>query len=100
MPQEEQMLSKSEFWQKAAAFTFGLWAIMLPIAAGLVISSVGRFTDRFDAYVLAMEKRVTLLEERQARVLQILEQHNRRLDGHEDRMDTMDGRVPNGGVKR
>lgn len=76
MQSQEEPLSRADFWQKVAAFTFGLWAIMLPVAAGLVIASVTRFADRFDAYVLAMERRVTLLEERQARVLKILEEHN------------------------
>lgn len=81
----DQPMGRADFWQKVAAFTFGLWAIMLPLAAGLIISSVSRFSDRFDAYILAMERRVTLLEERQSRVLKVLEDQDGRLDRLEDR---------------
>lgn len=34
----------------------------------------------FQAYVLSMERRVTLIEERQAKVLQILQSHELKLD--------------------
>ena len=78
-------MGRAEFWQKVASVTFGIWAIMLPLAAAMVIGSVSKFTDKFDQYVLVMEKRVTLLEERQSRVLRILEDQDARLGRVEER---------------
>jgi hypothetical protein len=83
----DEPLGRAEFWQRAAAFAFAAWALALPLAAAAVIGSIGRFTDKFDAYVLAMERRITLLEERQSRVLQVLEQHEARLDRQAERLN-------------
>lgn len=76
---DNDLLSRAEFWQRAATFGFAAWAIVLPLAAGLVVQSLSKFSESFNAYVLAMERRVTLLEERQSRILSIIEDQNERL---------------------
>lgn len=80
-------LSRAEFWQRAATLGFAAWAIMLPLAAGLVMNSLTKFTDKFDTYVLAMERRITLLEERQNRVLKVLEDHDAKIDRLDDQVN-------------
>lgn len=84
------MLTRAEFWQRAAAVAFSAWALMIPAGIALVRSAVGEIVstqqkqiDSFNAYVLTMERRTTLIEERQSRVLRMLEEHDRRLDGLE-----------------
>lgn len=72
-------LSKAEFWQRAAAFSFGAWALALPVAAGAVVSVVLNMSKSFDSYVLTMERRIVLLEERQSRVLQVLQEHSKEI---------------------
>ena len=68
-------VSRVEFWRRAAAFGFSAWAIVIPLAAAAVINSLSKFTEKFENYVVTMERRITLLEERQARVLQTLTEH-------------------------
>lgn len=77
---EDENLSKAEFWRRAAAFAFSAWAIAVPITAGAVIASLSKFSEKFDAYVLAMERRVTLLEERQMHDRKVIEDNNNKLD--------------------
>jgi hypothetical protein len=84
---------------KIAGICFGLWAIAVPIAAAMIETSVQKVVESQEAtrkewqeYRLAMEKRVTLIEERQNFVLKQLvqvdsdnrEQFNRlnRLEGN------------------
>lgn len=66
---------------KAATWTFGLWALLLPLSAGLIINKVDEMADsqsliaeQFVAYREMMEKRVTILEERQIAIIKKLEQ--------------------------
>jgi hypothetical protein len=75
-------LTRVEFWQRVAGVAFGLWALMIPIGIGMVRSAVGELiqhdkdqAERLNNYVLAMERRVTLIEERQQRVLMTLSEH-------------------------
>jgi uncharacterized membrane protein YeiB len=75
-------LTRVEFWQRAAALAFGLWAIMIPVGVGMIRNVVAELVehdrqqaDQMSAYVLAMERRVTLIEERQQRVLQTIAEH-------------------------
>jgi hypothetical protein len=81
-----------EFWMKVAGVAFGLWAVMIPIGVLMLTSSVDKviftqssFTVEFREYVLAMERRVTLLEERQAQVLKTLQEHKTKFETHQEK---------------
>jgi hypothetical protein len=91
-------------WLKISSLVFGLWAAALPVTAVLVTRSQEKVVERqneimvrvegyvkqqnefqrsFDAYVLLMERRMTVIEERQNDVrarLQIVEQDNKSQD--------------------
>jgi hypothetical protein len=66
---EKQAASRTDFWMKVAGISFGLWSF----AIGFAIKSINDFQQQFSAYVLVTERRVTLLEERQAIVLKRIE---------------------------
>ena len=84
---EKDALSRAEFWQRVAAFSFGLWSLMIPLGIWMIGNTFERamrssvdqaselvaFNRRFEAYVLNMERRIVLIEERQSRVLITLE---------------------------
>jgi len=86
-PPEKEALSRAEFWQRIAAFSFGLWSLMIPFGIwmlGNVFERAARttleqaselvlFNRRFEVYVLQVERRLTLIEERQSRALHSLE---------------------------
>jgi len=85
----EPVLSKVEFWSKAAAWSFGLWSLVVLLAAnwiaGAVVRSIEaneRFRAEFADYVKITERRLILVEERQAVVLKWIasEELERRLD--------------------
>jgi hypothetical protein len=63
--------SDGSFWYKIAAWAFGLWAVMIPLGVSMIRSAISasattqdKFLADFHAYVLQMERRVTILEER------------------------------------
>jgi hypothetical protein len=65
------MMDDHDFWYKVAAWTFGLWALAVPIGVALIRSAVTasmviqeKFISDFHAYVLTVERRMTRLEER------------------------------------
>ena len=82
-PPEKEALSRAEFWQRIAAFSFGLWSLMIPFGIWMLgnvferaakttidqASELVLFNRRFEVYVLQVERRLTLIEERQGRVL-------------------------------
>ena len=60
-----------DFWYKVAAWSFGVWAAMIPLGVGMIRSSIAKattvqekFLEDFHAYVVKMERRMTRLEER------------------------------------
>ena len=80
-------LSRAEFWQRASGVAFGLLAFMIPLGVSVVKAGIEDVLkvqreqiDAFNQYVLSMERRVTLIEERQARVLQAIAEHERKLE--------------------
>ena len=88
---KEPALSERTFWSRAAAFSFGLWALALPLAANWMagavtkaIESNDKFRVEFSEYVRVAERRLIILEERQAAVLKLLST----LDDRVDRLDT------------
>lgn len=87
MSEEElrQSLSKVEFWRRVAALTFSTLAAITSVAATYIGSAFIRLSEKFDEYVLSMEKRTILLEERQGRILKVLEDQDSRLDDMERR---------------
>ena len=90
-------LSKTEFWQRVAGITFGLWSLSIPLGVWVITSTFDRsslsanvaaaefvaFSRRFDNYVLAMERRITIVEERQATVLKTLNEIDTRIENSE-----------------
>jgi hypothetical protein len=80
---QEGALSKAEFWMRIAGWSFALWSLMVPLSAWLLSRSfddavrkgdqmaveLAKFNTRFEGYVLSMERRITILEERQERLL-------------------------------
>ena len=86
----DSKLSKTEFWMRVAGASFGLWALMIPVGVAMLsntfqktaqtnieaASEIVSFNKRFEAYVLNMERRVTIIEERQNYVLQLLDAMN------------------------
>jgi len=86
-PPAKEALSRAEFWQRIAAFSFGLWSLMIPFGIwmlGNVFERAARttleqaselvlFNRRFEVYVLQVERRLTVIEERQSRVLHSIE---------------------------
>ena len=86
-PPGKEALSRAEFWQKVAAISFGLWSLMIPFGIWMLSNVFERavkntieqaselvlFNRRFEAYVLQAERRLTLIEERQGRVIHSLE---------------------------
>jgi len=97
---EKEPLSRAEFWQRVAGVSFGVWSLMIPLGVWMLTSTFERtsvisrdaavefsvFVRRFDAYVLLTERRMTIVEERQARVLKTLDD----IDG---KLDTVDNRL-------
>jgi len=84
-------LSREEFWQRAAAFGFSLWALMLPAAVALIVQAMGKFADKMEAYVASSQQQIILLKERQDQVLRTLEAMSTELRDHEHRLDRLDG---------
>lgn len=81
MDEEQANFRRQEgFWLKAATWTFGLWALMLPITGKLVIDSIKEVADEqkamtkeFILYREMNERRIAILEERQSVVIRRLD---------------------------
>lgn len=80
MNEEQVNFHRQEgFWLKAATWTFGLWALMLPITGKLVIDSIKEVAEEqktmareFVLYREMNERRLAIIEERQSVVIQRL----------------------------
>lgn len=82
----DSKLTKSEFWMRVAGASFALWALMIPIGITMIggtfekatrsnieaASDIVAFNKRFESYVLNMERRITIIEERQMNVINML----------------------------
>jgi len=86
----EKSKLRADFWVKVAAGAFGLWSLMIPIGVAMLQSSVNRVVDanesfvtEFRLYMLNMEKRVTLLEERQNTSIRMLRDNQKIIDSLE-----------------
>ena len=102
---EEQSQNRSDFWMKVAGITFGLWSLAIPFGVVLVrdairevVASQEKFQYQFNNYVLTMERRVTLIEERQVNVIKRLDNHGVDSETHE--RDYSAPRYNNGNGKR
>ena len=85
-------LGKTEFWMRAASVSFSLWAIVVAVVGWVVQSSVAdavrenkEARNAFTEYVRLMERRVTIIEERQSAVLHSIRDMDSRLDTLEGR---------------
>jgi hypothetical protein len=74
-------------WMKIAGAAFALWSVMIPIGVSMLNTSVDsvvaaneKFNLEFKQYVISMERRVTILEERQGAVIQMLQLSQRELE--------------------
>jgi hypothetical protein len=79
-----------EYWLQIAGAVFGLWSFMLPLGIWMmkkvfdnIVSAIDKnagitnaFQEEFKEYVLAMERRITIVEERQSQTAKILESKN------------------------
>jgi len=84
--QQATYLSKNEFWMRVAAWSFGLWSLMIPLGVYMLQGAfqqttkanvdaareIALFNQRFEQYVLVMERRMILVEERQNVVLRAI----------------------------
>ena len=75
------------FWQKAATWTFGIWAAMMPVTAVLVVNLMNDLArEQKNAaaamveYRQVMERRMLIVEERQNVVMRTVERHGNELD--------------------
>jgi hypothetical protein len=66
---------RTDLWLKIAGVTFGLWSLAVPVGVALVRSSVAdiassqlTLANKLQDYVLANERRITTLENRQSEV--------------------------------
>ena len=94
-PHAAEMSPQHAFWAKVAAATFGLWSIMIPLGVMMVrdaFQSAAReqaeasadiklMSGRFEQYVLATEKRLILVEDRQALVIKTLNEIQQQKNG-------------------
>jgi hypothetical protein len=76
------------WWLKAASLCFGLWSLMVPISAKVIVDRLevisteqAEANQRLNTFILANERRITLLEERQSYVLRVLERADLRVNG-------------------
>jgi len=72
--------ARTLLWMKIAGVAFAMWSIMIPVGVSMLNESVAnavasneRFNTEFKQYVLSMERRVTILEERQGAVIQMIQ---------------------------
>ena len=98
-------LDRSEFWQRVAAVSFGLWSLMIPLGVWILSTTFDRalrqsaeqsadaamFRKNFENYVLNMEKRMTIVEERQNGVLRALNDFDSRIDRLDGKHDLGNG---------
>ena len=89
----EPVVSQREAWAKVAAAAFGLWALMVPLAASWVRDAVVKATEEsamfrrdFAEYMRLSERRFTIIEERQTVVIKTLSE----LDARIDRLDHLE----------
>lgn len=82
----DDTLSRHEFWMRIASACFALWALMIPLGVAMVRSTFSEYADvqrqlatNLIDYKLATERRITLLEERQASVMHMNIEQERRL---------------------
>lgn len=97
-------IGRAEFWAKVAAGVFAMWALMIPLGIGVfrdvlhnnaldaaaIIAENTRFYAEFRAYVLAMERRTTQIEERQAMVLKSIDTLRHNSDVRDERLDRLE----------
>ena len=79
------------FWIKAAGWTFGLWALMLPLSAKMIIDSVSneqrareQMEMEFVKYREDVIRSITSMSERQRMVLDRLDKIDKRLEKLDD----------------
>ena len=103
----DEKLGRAEFWQRVAAVSFGLWSLMIPLGVWILSNSFSAamransdqaadsavFRKNFEVYVLNMEKRMTIVEERQAVVIRSLNDFDARIDSLDGRHDLGNGRA-------
>ena len=89
---EPTSMSRSEFWMKAAAIAFGLWALMIPVGISMLRdsfydshASVTKLAEKLNTDTVSTQSRLATIEARQATVLARLELIERKLDDMRDR---------------
>ena len=97
--QEEKTsaINKSEFWMKAAASVFGIWAGVVVYGAEQITSSMKELTASqisarasFNEFLISNERRITQIEERQKTVIEEIHAYGEILHRHEGRLDRLE----------
>ena len=85
--EHEVSLKRSEFWMRSAVLASGLLTMVITIGVSMMRETAANiaeqqkdFLARFDAYVLQIERRTTILEERQNRNLEAVSKHEIRIE--------------------
>jgi len=97
----KQAEARTTLWVKIAGAAFGLWSLMIPVGVAMLNSSVEtvvasneKFNVEFKQYVLSMERRVTIIEERQGAVINALKGLDSRTDRLEQERSLSDRPIP------
>ena len=87
---DDEFLKASDFWMKAAAYSFGAWAVLLSLLGWIVSRSVDAILksdeetrQEFKTFTVMMEHRVTALEEENIRDSARLQKLENSLHEHE-----------------
>lgn len=71
---------RASFWMKAASWTFGLWAIGVPLTGALIVDAVKgvqreqhELNDKFVDWREQMEKKYAVVDERQGVLMKKME---------------------------
>ena len=85
--EKREQTQRNAFWMKFAGFAFSAWALLLPISAAIISNTVSKvgdaqqvFNASFNEYRQQVERRLTLLEDRQATVLRWITEHDPKID--------------------
>jgi len=90
--QAPDSISKVDFWMKAAAVSFALWSLMIPVGISMLRdsfydshASVTKLAEKLNTDIVTTQSRLATLEARQATVLARLELIERKLDDIRER---------------
>jgi len=104
---KEGSLSRSEFWMRVAGGAFALWSFMIPIGVIMIRSSidslarpgeialkqVDELKTAMTAMTLANATKSAVIEDRQNRVIYVLDLATKKQDEFDTRLSTIEQRL-------